>query len=311
VKGSPQRLRRSVAIRGLIGANGSGKTLTAVADLLPSLQQGRQVVSAVRLLDWNASPGDECLNPLCDVLGHGVPESGHVPSHPGWVPLRNLSMLLDVTSCDVLLDEVGALFSSRESASMPFQIATLLQQCRKRDITITWTAPAWGRADKILRECSQLATVCHGFGSRRVEDRLWSQRRLIRAVSYHAADLDDFEIAKTQSVQTSQRPKKQTSQWYRVIKSDAARAYDTFEEIPPIGFASLGGTCVHCGGRRAAPKCTCDDHAVSRSVGPVRSAATLMPARPAGVAAGSPALSALAARDSGRALGLSIGLSGG
>jgi Zonular occludens toxin (Zot) len=256
VKGSPSRLRRSVPIRGLIGANGSGKSLTALADLLPSLTAGRPVVSAVRILDWTAEPDDPCTNSLCDVLGHGVPGSGHVPSHPAWVPLRSLSMLLDVQGSDVWLDEVGALFSSRESASMPFQIATLLQQCRKRDITVTWTAPAWGRADKVLRECTQLATVCHGFGSRRVEGRLWSQRRLIHAVSYHAADLDDFEIAKTQAVQTSVRPKKQTSQWYRVLKSEAARAYDTFEEIPPLGFHN-SGTCVDCGGRVPQPKCDC------------------------------------------------------
>lgn len=261
MKGSPRRLRRSVAIRAAIGANGSGKTLLSVGDLLPSLESGRPVVSAVRLLDWNAAPGDECTNPRCDVLGHGVPESGHVPAHPLWIPLRHLSELLDAEHCDVLLDEVGALVSSRESQSMPVQIATLLQQLRKRDITLTWTAPSWARADKILREVTQLATVCHGFGSRRVDGLLWSQRRWIHAVSYHAADLDDFEISKTQNAATAQRPRKQTSQWFRVLGSDAARAYNTLEEVPNIGFSSLSGTCVTCGGRRTAPRCSCSDHA--------------------------------------------------
>lgn len=257
---SASRLRRSVPIHGLIGANGSGKTLTGVADLLPSLERGRPVVSAVRLLDWNASPGDECRNELCDVFGHGVEGSGHLPSHPSWVPLRHLSALLEVEACDVFLDEVGALVSSRESASMPVQIATLLQQLRKRDITLTWTAPSWNRADKILREVTQLATVCHGFGSRKSPDRLWASRRMIHAVSYHAIDLDEFEIARTTATaQKSSKPRKQTAEWFRVIKSDASRAYSTFEEIPQIGFSSLSGVCVQCGGRRAAPKCSCAD----------------------------------------------------
>lgn len=254
-----QRLRRSAAIRGYIGANGSGKSLTAIADLLPSLASGRPVLSAVRLLDWNARPGDPCLNAACDVVGHGVPESGHVPSHPGWIPLRRMTQLLEVEHCDILLDEVGSLVSSRQSASLPFQIEALLQQCRKDDLTVSWTAPAWGRADKILREVSTLATVCRGHGTRRHPERLWSQRRLIQAVSYHAADLDDFEVVKVQAGPAATRPRRVAAQWYRVIKSAASRAYDTFEPVPPLGFAAQSGLCVSCGGRRAPVKCSCDD----------------------------------------------------
>jgi hypothetical protein len=259
--GSASRLRRSVPIRGFVGANGSGKSLTAAGDLRPSLEIGRPVMSAVRLLDWTKGPGDECVNPLCDVLGHGVPGSGHVPSHPAWIPLRHLVQLLEFEGGDIFLDEVGALVSSRESASMPVQIATLLQQLRKRDLTLTWTAPAWARADKILREVTQLATVCHGFGTRRVPDRMWTQRRYIHAVSYHAADLDDFEIARTAGTSNSaNKPRKQCSEWYRVRGSSGASAYDTFEEVPSIGFSSLSGVCVQCGGRRSAPRCSCADH---------------------------------------------------
>lgn len=256
---SATRLRRSVPIRAFVGANGSGKTLLAVADLVPSLDAGRPVLSAVRLLDGRAAQGDPCRNILCDVDDHGTPE--HWPSHPGWIPLRHLTQLLDLHSADVLLDEVSAIVSSRESSSLPFQVATLLQQLRKRDLTLTWTAPAWARADKILREVTQLATVCKGYGDRKYPDRLWRGRRLIHAVSYHAADLDDFELSKVNNPHAAQRPRRQASQWARVLKLDGRNWYATFEEVPSLGFAAQSGTCVTCGGRRTAPRCECPDHA--------------------------------------------------
>lgn len=261
---SATKLRRSVPIRAFIGANGSGKTLLAVGDLVPSLDAGRPVLSAVRLLDGRAAQGDPCVNPRCDTDDHGTDE--HWPSHPAWIPLRHLTQLLDLWSADVLLDEVGALVSSRESASMPFQVATLLQQLRKRDLTLTWTAPSWARADKILREVTQLATVCKGYGDRRFDDRLWRGRRLIHAVSYHAADLDDFEVSKVNNPHAAVRPRRQSSEWVRVLKAPGRTFYDTFSEVPSLGFASLSGTCVQCGGKRQAPRCTCADHGMGNLV---------------------------------------------
>jgi len=250
------RLRRSVPISAFIGANGSGKSLMAVEQLRHTLAEGRPVLSAVRLLDPEAV---ECVHPGCDADDHG--DEGHKPSHPNWVPLRHMAQLLDFEGGDVFLDEVGALVSSRESQSLPPQIAALLQQLRKRDMRLIWTAPSWARADKILREVTMLATVCRGYGDRTFPDREWRGRRLIHAVSYHAADLEDFEISKVNNPQALNRPRKQASQWARVSKIPAANFYDTFEPTPTLGFSSLGGTCVQCGGKRTPPRCTCADHA--------------------------------------------------
>lgn len=255
------RQRRSVPISAFVGANGSGKSALAVESLRHSLVAGRPVLSAVRLLDGSAPAGADCVHPLCDAKDHGQP--GHVPSHPSWVPLRRMAQLLEFAEDgrgDVFLDEVGALVSSRESQSLPPQIAALLQQLRKGDNRLIWTAPSWARADKILREVTMLATVCKGYGDRTFPDREWKGRRLIHAVSYHAADLDEFEVAKVQNGRTATRPRRQSSQWVRVIKLEATRWYDTFEPTASIGFSSLGGTCVSCGGRRVAPKCSCDEH---------------------------------------------------
>lgn len=250
------KLRRSVPISGFVGANGSGKSLLAVEQLRHTLAEGRPVLSAVRLLDPAAA---ECEHPLCDVDGHG--EDGHAASHPGWVPLRHLSQLLDFTGGDIFLDEVGALVSSRESQSLPPQIAALLQQLRKRDARLVWTAPSWARADKILREVTMLATVCKGYGARRVPGLEWRGRRLIHAVSYHAADLEEFTVASVQSPRAVNPPRRVTSEWRRVLRIEATRWYDTYAEVPTLGFSSLAGTCVNCGGRRTAPRCSCDDHA--------------------------------------------------
>lgn len=250
------RLRRSVPISAYVGANGSGKSAMAVEQLRFSLMAGRPVLSAVRLLDPHA---EHCEHPLCDAEDHGQP--GHVASHPHWIPLRRLSQIVEFAEAgrgDIFLDEVGALVSARQSASLPPQIEALLQQLRKNDVRLVWTAPSWARADKILREVTMLATVCKGYGDRRMPGREWRGRRLIHSVSYHAADLDDFEIAKVNSPQAVNRPRKVVAQWARVQKLGAVHWYDTFQPVPPVGFMGLGGgSCVDCGGRVAPVKCSC------------------------------------------------------
>ncbi|MGV1037954.1 MAG: hypothetical protein ACOYD0_13150, partial [Candidatus Nanopelagicales bacterium] len=200
--------------------------------------------------------------PECDADDHG--QDGHIPSHPKWVPLRRMSTILDFAGGgggDVFLDEVGSLVSSRESASLPPQIAGLLQQLRKGDNRLIWTAPSWARADKILREVTMMATLCTGHGYKKIPGREWRQRRWIHAVSYDASALDDFEASKVNSNRTAVKPRKLVSEWARVAKIEGRNYYQTFEPTPMLGFVGMAGTCVNCGGRRTAPKCSCADHA--------------------------------------------------
>lgn len=254
---SATKIRRAVPISAFIGANGSGKSALATESLRHSLLEGRPVLSAVRLMDPRKA-GQPCEHPLCDVEGHGEP--GHVPSADGWTPLRKLSQLLEFEHGDIFLDEVGAIVSSRQSSGMPPQIEALLQQLRKRDVRLVWTAPSWARADKILREVTMLATVCKGYGDARIEGREWRRRRWIHAASYHAADLDDFEISKVNSPHAVNPPRKVTSQWVRVLKLESVAWYDTFEPVPVVGFLGMGGgSCVDCGGRMSPVRCECPD----------------------------------------------------
>lgn len=111
-----------------------------VNDVLPSISVGRRVVSTVRILDENGNP------------------------HPLWVPLSDFRTLLEVEKCDVLLDEVTGVASSRSSQSViPPAVLNLLMQLRRRDVTLSFTAPAWNRAEKVIRETCQAVTLCQGF----------------------------------------------------------------------------------------------------------------------------------------------------
>jgi len=247
-------MRRGWPIHGYIGPNGGGKTTAAVWDTLPSLDAGRTVLSTVRLLDFrNPRP---CDDPACTSPNHAE----HMAAHPGWVPWTSWTQLLEVEHADVLADEVTGVASSRESQSMPSVIANALVQLRRRDVVLRWTAPSWSRADLIIRECSQAATLCTGFLPVRVqsddddEDRMWRHRRLFRWLTYDASLLDELSAGKRDNL----------SRWCFDLHwgpgSPAFDAFDTFDSVSTIGHVTDSGRCMHCGGRRTAPACSCADY---------------------------------------------------
>lgn len=112
--------RNGFAIHAYTGSNGGGKTMAAVYDSLPSLAAGRPIVSTCRILD---------------------PTTGE--PHPLWVPLDDFRVLLELEYCDVILDEVTGVASSRDSAGMPSLVLNHLMQLRKGDVTVRWTTPNW------------------------------------------------------------------------------------------------------------------------------------------------------------------------
>lgn len=246
--------RRSLPIHAYVGPNGSGKSASAVWDSLPSLDVGRTVLSTVRLLDWrNPRP---CDDETCTSPDHAT----HRAAHPAYVPLTEWHQLLDAERCDVIMDEVTGVASSRESSGMPAAVANLLVQLRRRDVVMRWTAPAWSRADKIIRETSQAVTYCRGYLA--VEsgdaDRMWRQRRLFRWTTYDAAEFEEFTAGKREQL----RP--EIGQWFWGPGSDVFDAYDTMDAVATIGHVLDTGRCATCGGRRTAPACTCEDHAARR-----------------------------------------------
>lgn len=242
--------RRSYPIHAYVGANGSGKSAAAVWDSLPTLLQGRPVLSTVRLLDFeNPRP---CDDPACDSANHAT----HLAAHPLYVPLREWRQLLDAEHCDIIMDEVTGVASSRESSGMPAAVANLLVQLRRRDVVLRWTAPAWTRADKIIRECSQAVTYCQGYlpvddeGS----DRMWRKRRLFRWQTYDASLFEEFSMGKREKIPSL------VNQWFWGPGSHAFAGYDTLDSVESIGHVLDSGRCADCGGRRSPQKCVCVDH---------------------------------------------------
>lgn len=229
-----RRKRRAFPIHAYIGANGGGKSLAAIYDSLPSLAAGRSIVSTVRILD---------------------PATGE--PHPLWVPLDDFRTLLQVEFCDVVLDEVTGVASSRDSAGMPSAVANHLVQLRRRDIALRWTAPSWKRADTIIRECSQGVTLCMGFLPKVILDedggaRQWSSKRLFYWRTYDAAAFDEWSTFKKEKCRPAAR------QLFWRPGSQASEAYDTFDAVLTLGAVSEAGLCMECGGHRTKPKCGCD-----------------------------------------------------
>lgn len=265
--------RRGWPIHGYVGSNGGGKSTAMAWDTIPSLLAGRPVLSTVRLLDFqNPRP---C--PGCDELGHVRPvmvpaegpsrpyepppmvqvgETIHQAAHPLWIPFTEWSQLLEAKACDVLMDEVTGVASSRESQSMPAPVANKLVQLRRADVIVRWSAPNWARADKIIRECSQVVTYARGYLPKPDgdADRMWRNRRLFKWTTYDASEFENFTVGKREQLKPLQRD------WHWGPSSIAFRVFDTFDAVLSIGTVTDSGRCYQCGGTRRAPACSCPDY---------------------------------------------------
>src|SRR3954451_13230809 len=126
------------------------------------------------------------------------------------------------------MDEVTGVASSRESLSMPAQVANYLVQLRRRDVLLRWTSPNWARADKIMREVTQGVTYCVGYlpkSRASLDGRMWRDRRLFLWRSYDATAFDEFTAHKREKV----RPRTVQAFWRPT--SDAQLAYDTLDSV--------------------------------------------------------------------------------
>lgn len=246
--------RRGYPIHAYVGPNGTGKSAVMVYDTLPSLDHGRPVLSTVRLLDFrNPRPCDDQLCP--DPLGHAA---GHLAAHPLYVPFRSYQQLLDWRDGDVLMDEVTGIASSRDSGGMPKAVANYLVQLRRRNVALRWSAPAWGRADVIIREVSQGVTLMSAAMPKKAPPaadgtpRLWSQRRLFTARTYDPSLMEEFEAHRAEHIPHT------VIAFYWGPGSLMFRAYDTLDAVSSLSTLSDAGVCFACGGKRAHHKCECE-----------------------------------------------------
>lgn len=252
--------RRGWPIHAYVGPNGGGKSLAMVWDTMPSLSAGRRVLSTVRLLDWE-NPR-LCDDPLCEMPNHDT----HMAAHTLYVPLTRWEQVLDAESCDVLLDEVTGVASSRASHSMPAPVLNLLVQLRRKDVVCRWSSVSWARADLVVRETTQAVTYCRGYLPKAAEqtsrdvalDRVWRHRRMAHWRTYDATEFEDFTAGKREAM----KPLTWDLHW--IPGSPARLAYDTYDSVSTVGDVADNGRCVTCGGRRTAPACSCLDYVGSR-----------------------------------------------
>jgi hypothetical protein len=242
-------------IHAFVGANGGGKTLSAVQRYaVPAFRQGIPVLANFRL----------------------KPEA--VDADPGlFHPLRSWRQITEARSCVVILDEITACLPSRQFASVPPQLARVLNQLRKQAIQFVWTAPNWSRADVLIREVTQAVTVCRGSWPDRWERNLdgsivtelvnqghkgartvrvrhsggWRPNRLFSFVTYDAMEFDEFSY----SIVNDVKPREVA--WYRRRKHIDHLVYDTFEGVDLLDHLDDVGTCVICGGQRRRRRCSC------------------------------------------------------
>lgn len=222
--------RRALPIRGYVGPNGGGKSLAMVHDILPSLDAGRTVLSTVKLLGPDGRP------------------------HPSYVPFTDFAQLLDAEHCDVLMDEIVGIANSRESAKMPAPVQNLLVQLRRRDITLSWSAPNWARSDKIIREVTQAVTECRGYfpGSAGAASesgvRLWAPNRVFKFRTFDTAEFEEWTAGKRDSL------KPLAAQWFKGPGSRAFSAYDTLDSVSMVAGGDPD-VCQHCGKKLRAEYC--------------------------------------------------------
>lgn len=232
-KSKGSRTRRGFTIHAYIGANGHGKSLAMMHDTRLSMDAGRPILSTVRVID---------------------PRTGE--DYAGYIPFRRWDQLLAFQGGDVLMDEVIGIAASEQGKSLPKEVQLFLNQLRRRDVLLRWTAPSWSRANIVLREVTQAVTVCRGFFPKYEnsgdDSRLWGSNRLFRWTTYDAFDFTSWTDTKEGQL------KGKANAWMWRPGSWAERSYDTFDSVDHVDSGE--GLCLHCGGERPKlkrPACSC------------------------------------------------------
>jgi hypothetical protein len=253
-------VRRMYPIHFYSGRNGSGKSLAAVYDTLPTLEAGRRVLSTVRILDWqNPRPCEFETFAECGDVMH----PNHLAAHPLYERFAKWEQLLDFHGGDVVMDEITGVADSAEWAALPSAVRNKLPQLRRHDIAVRITGLAWMRATKSLRESVNAVTVCRSsMPARRNEDnKLWRPRRMAHWKTYDAQSLPVDDHTKTAYANADLIVK--ARHW--IPSSVAIHCYDTLAPVAVVGSVTDAGRCAYCGGTRRAAECSCADYQAVRT----------------------------------------------
>lgn len=215
---------KNAPVVGYTGPNGAGKTLIAVSDACFDMSLGRPVYSTV---------------PISSPWGDSI-------------PIKSLRQLLDVRDATILIDEVAAVFSSRTTGSLPDEVVMFLGSMRHQRVTFRWTAPAWARADILVREVTQVSVPVFPLGRRKIKGSFWPRPILIGAA---ACDVTGLAVDKSpEKVMFGSR-----RAWVPSMLPGWGR-YDSEADVSRIGWVRQGGRCVDCGGVRKAESCDVERH---------------------------------------------------
>lgn len=249
--------RRSREIHAYDGPNGSGKSYAMVFDTLPTLdgQLWECRVEDHRHTLEGVYSGERRV--LAN-LALFDPETG-LP-HPLADRLVDWKQLLRAEHCDILLDEVMGVAAARDNAGLPGEIAELLQKLRHFDITLRFTSPRFMSAHIDLRSPTKAVTSCRGFfPNRSTRGVAWAPNRMFNWRTFSTEDYEDNAPSRTERDRNRKGARAKIVAWVWGPGSRAFAAYDTLGVVGILRKTLPSGVCSTCGGRRAIPKCSCDD----------------------------------------------------
>lgn len=273
------RLLDSRPVVVFVGLNGAGKSLAAVASLLPILKGQQWKCSNVhhnhhRPFRQHAAWCEHCqvTNAVhagrCDEGAHLLAANStgvrHVLStcrltdrdgfdHPLWVPFTDYRQLLTFEHGEVFMDEVAGISDASGSATMPVQVINHLHKLRHFDVTLRVTTPAFARCSLPIRQTCQVVVHCRSFlaETRSKDRRRWRSRKAFLFSAYDATAFEDFTAGKRDKL----KPLARGGLWRPGHPS--MYAFDTLDQVLALGHVSDAGMCMVCGGTRARPKCAC------------------------------------------------------
>jgi hypothetical protein len=266
-----RQVRRSFPIAAYVGKNGSGKSLHAIFDTLPTLEKGRPVLSTVRLTDytdprpcdgWEYGPATVYGEPPipCPIVHPHTREhldDGHLQAHPLYLRFTQWEQLVRFEAGDIIMDEITGIAASGASG-LPSAAVNKFPQLRRADVAVRITGLSWSRVNKQLREACQIVTRCRGVlpvpaNTDFAQDRIFRPKRISLSATYSCDDLPVDDI--TQHAFTECRPIRKARLW--IPGSVAVGAYDTFAPVDVVGAVNEFGICIACDGSRTRPKCSC------------------------------------------------------
>lgn len=246
---------RSYPIVAFVGPNGAGKTLAMILATAPAR-------AGIR---W------ECDNPSHRHTVAGITSGwrrmlstipvldGHGGLHPLYDEFNDFQQLVDAEHTDVYMDEVTSVASSRESARMDARVLNKLVQMRKADVLLFWTAPNWARADKVMREVTQVVVECRGYFTAPTDmtadasARIWAPKRVFKFRAFDSMDFEEWTAAKRDKLDALKVV------WFKGVGSDAFTAYDTLGAVSMVASITPEDTCTVCEGRIVRHTCKCRD----------------------------------------------------